>query len=79
MLSRIIEREVCNMAKNNILLHNENGITQLKINGVEIVGVSDYKIASSANGKTELTFTISADNIATDVEIDLAESRPQNR
>ena len=24
------------MAKNNILLHNENGITQLKINGIEI-------------------------------------------
>ena len=65
------------MAKNNISLHNENGITQLKINGIKIVGVSDYKIASSANGKTELTFTISADNIATDVEIDLAESQPQ--
>lgn len=79
MLSRIIEREVYNMAKNNILLHNENGITQLKLNGIEIVGVYDYKIASSANGKTELTFTISADNIATDVEIDLAESQPQSR
>lgn len=78
MLSRIIEREVYNMAKNNISLHNENGITQLKLNGIEIVGVSDYKIASSANGKTELTFTISADNIATDVEIDLAESQPQS-
>ena len=66
------------MAKNNISLHNENGITQLKINGIKIVGVSDYKIASSANGKTELTFTISADNIATDGEIDLAESQPQS-
>ena len=43
-----------------------------------MVGVSDYKIASSANGKTELTFTISADNIATDVEIDLTESQPQS-
>ena len=62
------------MAKNNISLHNENGITQLKINGTEIAGVSDYKIASSANGKTELTFTISTDNIATAVEMDLAES-----
>lgn len=66
------------MLKNKIALHNENGITQLKINGTEIVGVSDYKIVSSANGKTELTFTISADNIATDVEIDLAESQPQS-
>lgn len=63
------------MIKNNVALHNENGITQLKINGTEISGVSDYKIASSANGKTELTFTISADNIATDVEIDLAENK----
>ena len=78
MSGRIIEREVYNMAKNSISLHNENGITQLKINGVEIVGVSDYKIASSANGKTELTFTISADNIPTDVEIDLTESQPQS-
>lgn len=54
------------------MLHNENGIKQLKINGIEIARVSDYKIASSASGKTELTFTISAENIATDLEIDLA-------
>lgn len=67
------------MTKNNVVLHNENGITQLKINETEIMGVSDYKIASSVNGKTELTFTILADNIATDLEIDLAESQPQNR
>lgn len=59
------------MDKNNILLHNENGITQLKINGTEIAGVSDYKISSSANGKTELTFTISADSFATELEMDL--------
>ncbi len=62
------------MSKNEVYLHNENGITQLKINGTEVFGVSDYKIVSSANGKTELTFVITADNIATDVEIDLAES-----
>lgn len=62
------------MRKNNIALHNENGITQLKINEMEVVGVLDYKISSSANGKTELTFTISADNISTDLEIDLAEN-----
>lgn len=59
------------MDKNNILLHNENGITQLKINGTEIAGVSDYKIASSASGKTELNFTISADSFATELEMDL--------
>lgn len=62
------------MKKNNILLHNENGITQLNINGAEIIGVSDYKIASSASGKTELTFTICADSFSTDLEIDLAEN-----
>lgn len=62
------------MRKNKVYLHNENGITQLKINGIEVFDVSDYKIISSANKKTELTFTITADNIATDVEIDLAEN-----
>ena len=62
------------MRKNEVYIHNENGITQLKINGIEFFGVSDYKIISSANKKTELTFTITADNIATDVEIDLAEN-----
>lgn len=61
------------MKKNKILLHNENGITQLKINGVEVCGVSDYRIVSSASGKTELTFTITADSIATELEADLAE------
>lgn len=63
------------MRKNNISLHNENGITELSINGTEIVGVTDYKIASSANGKTELTFTICADSFATHLETDLAEIR----
>lgn len=63
------------MIKNNVALHNENGITQLKINGTEIAGISDYKITSSANGKTDLTFTISAGNIATDVEMDLAKKK----
>ena len=62
------------MGKNSITLHNENGITQLKINEAEVLGVIDYKIVSSANGKTELTFTINADNISTDLEIDLAEN-----
>lgn len=59
------------MNKNDISMHNENGITQLTINGTKISGVSDYKIVSSANGKTELTFTISADSFATDLEIGL--------
>lgn len=62
------------MKKNNILLHNENGITQLNVNGVEIAGISDYKIVSSANGKTELTFTIAADSFATELEMDLIKS-----
>ena len=62
------------MKKNKVSLHNENGITQLTIDGTEIAGVADYKIVSSANGKTELTFTINADNISTDLEIDLAEN-----
>lgn len=62
------------MTKNNIKLHNENGITQLKINETEIAGVSSYNIVNSADGKTELTFTITADSITTDVEIDLAEN-----
>lgn len=63
------------MMKSNISLHNENGITQLSINGAEVVGVTDYKITSSANGKTELTFTICADSFATDLETDLIEIR----
>ena len=62
------------MNKNNILLHNENGITQLKINGIEVFGVSDYKISSSASGKTELNFTIAADSFATELEMDLVKS-----
>lgn len=61
------------MKENNLFLHNENGVTQLKINGVEVCGVSDYKIVSSASGKTELTFTITADSIATELEADLVE------
>lgn len=61
------------MKKNNIFLHNENGVTQLKINEMEIHGVSDYRIVSSATGKTELTFTITADSVATELEADLAE------
>lgn len=67
-------KEEKDMNKNNVKLHNENGVTQLKINGAEIVGISDYRIVNSADGKTELTFTIIADNIATDLEIDLAEN-----
>ncbi len=67
------------MKKNNILLQNENGITRLNINGAEIVGVLDYKIVSSASGKTELTFTIGADSFATSLEIDLVENLRQNR
>jgi len=71
---RMIHKKGENMKKNNIFLHNENGITQLNINGAEVIGVSDYKIVSSANGKTELTFTICADSFATELEIDLAEN-----
>ena len=56
-----------------IHLHNENGITQLEINGTKVSNVSDYKIYSSDSGKTKLTFTIMADSFATDVEIDLVE------
>lgn len=63
------------MNKNEVWLHNENGITQLKINGTEVFGVSDYKIVSSANGKTELTLTIAAENFSTDLEIGLRENR----
>ena len=54
--------------KNKVYLHNENGITQLKINGTEISNIVDYKIVSSANGKTELTFTIVAESFATELE-----------
>lgn len=61
------------MKKNNIFLHNENGVTQLRINETEIHGISDYRIVSSATGKTELTFTITADSVATELEADLAE------
>lgn len=61
------------MKKNKILLHNENGVTQLKINGIEICGVSDFRIVSSATGKTELAFTITADSVVTELEADLAE------
>lgn len=56
------------MEKNKILLHNENGITALKIDDTEIRNVKDYKVVSSANGKTELTFTIVADDFITDFE-----------
>lgn len=61
------------MEKNKIFLHNENGLTQLKINGIEVCGVSDYKIVSSASGKAELTFTITAGSVATELEADLTE------
>lgn len=70
---RIFIEKGNHMEKNKFFLHNENGVTQLKINGVEIFGVKDYKIVSSASGKTELTFTITADSIATELEADLAE------
>lgn len=60
------------MEKNKILLHNENGITTLKIDGTEIRNVKDYKVVSSANGKTELTFTIVTDSFITDFEAVLA-------
>ena len=63
------------MSKNEVWLHNENGITQLKVNGMEIFGVSDYRIVSSASGKTELTFTITAENFFTDLEIGLRENQ----
>lgn len=66
------------MKVNKIHLHNENGITQLEINDTEVISVSDYKIVSSASGKTELTFTVTADSFATDVEIDLVENLPQS-
>lgn len=56
------------MEKNKILLHNENGITALKIDGTEIRNIKDYKVVSSANGKAELTFTIVTDSFITDFE-----------
>lgn len=59
------------MKKNKIFLHYENGVTYLNVNGTEIFSVSDYKITASSNGKTELTFTIAADSIATELEADL--------
>lgn len=55
--------------KNRIFLHNENGITHLNVNGNELFGVSDYKMAMSANGKAELTFTITVDCVVTDLEV----------
>lgn len=60
--------------KNKVYLHNENGITQLKINGTEISNIVDYKIVSSANGKTELTFTIVAESFATELETHLKDN-----
>lgn len=60
------------MEKNKILLHNENGITALKIDDTEIRNVKDYKVVSSANGKAELTFTIVTDSFITDFEAVLA-------
>lgn len=62
------------MQRTNIFLHNENGITLLRINNVDIAEVCNYKIASSANGKTELTFTILSDAICTELEVDLAKN-----
>lgn len=67
-----------NMQKNNIFLHSENGIIQLKINGADVAGVSDYRIVISDSGKTELTFTISADNISTELEMDLADKKQKD-
>ena len=40
----------------------------MNVNGNELFGVSDYKIAMSANGKAELTFTITVDCVATELE-----------
>lgn len=65
------------MLRNEICLHKENGIVQLKINGTGIANVTDYKIVSPANGKTELTFTIIGDSFATNVEIGLIGSQQQ--
>ena len=62
------------MKKTEIWIHKENGIIQLKINGMEIANVSDYKIVSPANGKTELTFTITGDSFTTDSDIGIAEN-----
>lgn len=60
------------MKKNKIQVRNENGITALMIDNTEIKNVKDYKVVSSANGKTELTFTIVADSFITDFEAVLA-------
>lgn len=59
------------MQKTQVLVHKENGVIHLEINGMEIANVSDYKIISSAHGKTELTFTITADGFMTDLETGL--------
>ena len=60
------------MEDNKVFLHCENGIVLLKINDKEIPGVKDYKVVSSANGETELTFTISAKSSAIEIETCLA-------
>ncbi len=60
---------------NEVWLHKENGIIQLRINGTDVLNVSDFKIVSPAFGDTELTFTIKAEPFITDAEIGLKDMR----
>lgn len=58
---------------NEVWIHKENGIINMKINGTELLGVTDYKIISPANDYTELMITIRAEPYITDLEIGLRE------
>lgn len=56
---------------NDIWLHNENGITHLRVNGTDIYNVADYKVTFRADDETELTFTVKGRAVIIDAEIGL--------
>lgn len=61
---------------NEILLHNENGINIVQIDGHELRNVAEYKIESISSGITEITLKIKARLIASDFEM-IAEKPPE--
>lgn len=54
---------------NEIILHTENGINFVEIDGTQIRNVSEYRVESLSNGLSKITLTINAQLFASDFEM----------
>lgn len=61
--------------RNEIWIHNENGIARISINGVDLAGLKDYSVKTSANGMTEVMILLEGESHITEFEANLTKSQ----